>query len=119
MILSVLQSLPFLYARGEGRTLDSIRRELGYFKPNSAGNQWAGGLKSASFSLKPDKGPDQVTESKVVIVIGSTRWVDNYTVPVLSTNIAAVRRIAKQVKEEVDLLQYKPWLLHKVKISQR
>ena len=49
--------------------------------------------------MKPDRGPDQVTQSKGVIVIGSTRWVDNYNVPVFSTNIAAVRRIAKRVSE--------------------
>ncbi|KAH9744267.1 Folic acid binding / transferase [Citrus sinensis] len=83
---SGLQVPTFLYgaAHEEGRTLDSSRRELGYFKPNSAGNQWAGGLKSEPFSLKPDKGPE---------------WVDNYNIPVFSTNIAAVRRIAKQVSE--------------------
>ncbi|KAK9225809.1 hypothetical protein WN943_010854 [Citrus x changshan-huyou] len=59
---SGLQVPTFLYgaAHEEGRTLDSIRRELGYFKPNSAGNQWAGGLKSEPFSLKPDKGPESL-----------------------------------------------------------
>ncbi|KAK9213875.1 hypothetical protein WN944_005860 [Citrus x changshan-huyou] len=98
---SDLQVPTFLYgaAHEEGRTLDSIRRNLGYFKPNSAGNQWAGGLNSESLLVKPDRGPDQVTQSKGVIVIGSTRWVDNYNVPVFSTNIAAVRRIAKRVSE--------------------
>lgn len=35
--------------------------------------------------------------TKGVIVIGATRWVDNYNVPVFSTDIAAVRRIAKHV----------------------
>ncbi|KAH9684812.1 Folic acid binding / transferase [Citrus sinensis] len=98
---SDLQVPTFLYgaAHEEGRTLDSIRRNLGYFKPNSAGNQWAGGLNSESLLVKPDRGPDQMTQSKGVIVIGSTRWVDNYNVPVFSTNIAAVRRIAKRVSE--------------------
>lgn len=88
----------FLYgaANVEGRTLDSIRRELGYFKPNS-GNQWAGGPKSESLPLKPDEGPAQVNQTKGVLVIGATRWVDNYNVPVFSTDIAAVRRIAKRV----------------------
>ncbi|KAH9744268.1 Folic acid binding / transferase [Citrus sinensis] len=59
---SGLQVPTFLYgaAHEEGRTLDSSRRELGYFKPNSAGNQWAGGLKSEPFSLKPDKGPESL-----------------------------------------------------------
>lgn len=30
-------------------------------------------------------------------MIGATRWVDNYNVPVFSSNVAAVRRLAKQV----------------------
>lgn len=95
---SSLQVPTFLYgaANVEGRTLDSIRRELGYFKPNS-GNQWAGGPKSESLPLKPDEGPAQVNQAKGVLVIGATRWVDNYNVPVFSTDIAAVRRIAKHV----------------------
>ncbi|KAI9176845.1 hypothetical protein LWI28_007787 [Acer negundo] len=89
----------FLYgaAHEEGRALDLIRRELGYFKPNSVGNQWTGGPKSEALSLHPDEGPAQMTQAKGVIVIGATRWVDNYNVPVFSTNVAAVRRIAKRV----------------------
>lgn len=96
---SNLQVPTFLYgaAHEEERTLDSIRRELGYFKPNSSGNQWAGGMKSESSLLKPDVGPAQAAQAKGVVVIGSTRWVDNYNVPIFSSNIAAVRRIAKRV----------------------
>ncbi|KAM1112594.1 hypothetical protein TB2_045409 [Malus domestica] len=96
---SSLQVPTFLYgaAHEEGRTLDSVRRELGYFKPNSSGEQWVGGPKSDYLALKPDKGPPQVTQGRGVIVIGATRWVDNYNVPVISTDIAAVRRIAKRV----------------------
>ncbi|KAF4363284.1 hypothetical protein F8388_001825 [Cannabis sativa] len=94
-----LQVPTFLYgaAHGEGRTLDTIRRELGYFKPNSSGNQWVGGLKQESLALKPDEGPPHVIPTKGVIVIGATRWVDNYNVPVFSTDLSAVRRIAKGV----------------------
>lgn len=89
----------FLYgaAHEERRTLDSIRRELGYFKPNSSGEQWVGGPKSEYLTLKPDKGPHEMTQAKGVIVIGATQWVDNYNVPVHSTDIAAVRRISKLV----------------------
>lgn len=47
--------------------------------------------------MKPDEGPAQVTRAKGVVVIGATQWVDNYNVPVLSTDIAAVRKIAKKV----------------------
>ncbi|KAF7805896.1 formimidoyltransferase-cyclodeaminase-like [Senna tora] len=96
---SSLQVPTFLYgaAHEEGRTLDSIRRTLGYFKPNSSGNQWTGGPKSDFLPLKPDGGPSQVIPSKGVVVIGATNWVDNYNVPLLSSDIDAVRRIAKRV----------------------
>ncbi|KAB2610512.1 formimidoyltransferase-cyclodeaminase-like [Pyrus ussuriensis x Pyrus communis] len=70
MVKAAISSLPtFLYgaAHEEGRTLDSVWRELGYFKPNSSGEQWQLG------------------------------GVDNYNVPVVSTDIASVRRIAKHV----------------------
>lgn len=89
----------YLYgaAHEEGRTLDSIRRVFGYFKPNSSENRWIGGLKSDSLPLKPDSGPSQVTSAKGVAVIGATNWVDNYNIPLLSSDINAVRRIAKRV----------------------
>ncbi|KAI9086674.1 hypothetical protein K1719_031268 [Acacia pycnantha] len=96
---SNLQVPVFLYgaAHEEGRPLDSVRRALGYFKPNSSANQWVGGPKSNSLTLDPDSGPSQVSPSKGVVVIGATKWVDNYNVPLLSSTIDAVRRIAKRV----------------------
>ncbi|KAH7532927.1 hypothetical protein FEM48_Zijuj04G0074600 [Ziziphus jujuba var. spinosa] len=94
-----LQVPTFLYgaAHKGGRTLDAVRRELGYFKPNDNGNLWTGGPNAESLALEPDVGPTQVPEAKGVIVIGATRWVDNYNVPVFSTDIASVRKIAKRV----------------------
>ncbi|XP_010268812.1 PREDICTED: formimidoyltransferase-cyclodeaminase isoform X2 [Nelumbo nucifera] len=96
---SKLQVPTFLYgaANEKGRTLDSIRRQLGYFKPNTEGNQWSGGPVSESLTLQPDEGPARVTRAKGVMVIGATQWVDNYNVPVFSSDINAVRRIARQV----------------------
>lgn len=70
---------------------------MGYFKPNLDGNQWAGGLQSQVLPLMPDEGPAQVVKEKGVVVIGATRWVDNYNIPVFSNNIAVVRRISKKV----------------------
>ena len=70
---------------------------MGYFKPNLGGNLWAGGLQSNVLPLKPDEGPTEAIEAKGVVVIGATRWVDNYNIPVLSGDIATVRRIAKRV----------------------
>ncbi|KAG8498276.1 hypothetical protein CXB51_006761 [Gossypium anomalum] len=98
---SKLKVPTFLYGAAEerGRLLDSVRRELGYFKPNSGSILWSGGSKSESLPLKPDAGPTQVSPTKGVILIGTTHWVANYNVPVFSTDIAAVRRIAKHVSE--------------------
>ncbi|KAL5986874.1 hypothetical protein ACLOJK_015208 [Asimina triloba] len=89
----------FLYgaAHEQGRTLDFIRRELGYFKPNAVGNLWSGGAISDSLQLKPDIGPTQAARSTGVLVVGATRWVDNYNIPIASSDIAAIRRIARRV----------------------
>ncbi|GLT29774.1 hypothetical protein SLA2020_046190 [Shorea laevis] len=96
---SHLQVPTFLYgaANREGRTLDSIRRVLGYFKPNACGNQWIGGPKAESLPLRPDEGPAEVTPAKGVVLIGATHWVDNYNVPIFSADVATVHRIAKHV----------------------
>lgn len=82
-----------------GRTLDSIRRKLGYFKPNSAGNQWRGSLKTEILELRPDAGPLQPSPAKGIVVIGATNWVDNYNIPVWCSDIDSVRRIASKVRE--------------------
>ncbi|KAK2400312.1 folic acid binding / transferase [Trifolium repens] len=37
------------------------------------------------------------TETIYLVVIGATNWVDNYNVPLLSSDISAVRRIAKLI----------------------
>lgn len=84
-------------AHNEQRSLDSIRRELGYFQPNTIGNQWSGGPQSTVLPLEPDEGPTQSVQTKGVVVIGATKWVDNYNVPVFCSDIGTVRRIAKRV----------------------
>lgn len=76
-----------------------MRRELGYFIPNSEGKQWTGGLATEMLPLKPDVGPLQPSPAKGLVVIAATRWVDTYNVPVRSTDIEAVRGIAKKVSE--------------------
>lgn len=91
----------FLYgaAHGEGRTLASIRRQLGYFKPNSSGGQWRGALDAETLPIAPDAGPERLSTSKGVLVVGATGWVDNYNVPVYSSDLEAVKRIARRVSE--------------------
>ncbi|XP_057787864.1 uncharacterized protein LOC131005074 [Salvia miltiorrhiza] len=89
----------FLYgaAHGEGRSLDTIRRELGYFKRNVDGNQWVGSLQSETLQPKPDEGPPRAVPRKGVVVVGATQWVENYNVPIFLTDMAVVRRIAKRI----------------------
>ncbi|KAL3848893.1 hypothetical protein ACJIZ3_010775 [Penstemon smallii] len=97
---SKLEVATFLYgaAHNERRSLDKIRRDLGYFKPNnSIENQWAGGPQSELLQLNPDEGPPRALSRKGVVVIGATQWVDNYNVPIFSNDMATVRKIAKRV----------------------
>ncbi|KAK9053131.1 hypothetical protein SSX86_029761 [Deinandra increscens subsp. villosa] len=98
-VASILKVPTYTYgaAHKEQRSLDAIRRELGYFKPNTTGHQWSGGLESGALPLEPDEGPAKAVKAKGVVVIGATRWVDNYNVPVFCTDIGTVRRIAKRV----------------------
>eukprot|EP01018_Ginkgo_biloba_P032096 Gb_20499 [translate_table: standard] len=87
----------FLYgaAHHENRTLDSIRRALGYFRPNCKG-QWEG-LASVPLSLSPDSGSSQVSSRTGVVIVGACPWVVNYNVPILSNDLLTGRRIARQV----------------------
>ncbi|KAK4355889.1 hypothetical protein RND71_024860 [Anisodus tanguticus] len=100
--LSIIRAIivpTFLYgaAHQEGRSLDSIRRELGYFRPSSIESQWTGGSELQTLQLKPDEGPVRATQAKGVITIGATRWVDNYNIPVFTNDISIVSKIAKRV----------------------
>ena len=45
----------------------------------------------------PDEGPVHVTRARGVTLIGASPWVENYNVPVLSTDVPTVRRIARLV----------------------
>jgi glutamate formiminotransferase len=91
----------YLYgaAHKGGRTLASIRRQLGYFTPTSpGGDQWRG-ASDAPLPVAPDAGPRTASRSKGVVVVGATAWVDNYNVPVRTADVDAARRIARAVSE--------------------
>ncbi|XP_039845127.1 formimidoyltransferase-cyclodeaminase-like [Panicum virgatum] len=96
-----LQVPTYLYgaAHRDGRRLASIRRQLGYFTPNSPGEQWRGAPDSSSLPVAPDAGPATPSRSKGVVAIGATAWVDNYNVPVHTADVAAAKRIARAVSE--------------------
>ncbi|OMO96383.1 hypothetical protein CCACVL1_04979 [Corchorus capsularis] len=89
----------FLYgaAHPTGKALDTIRRELGYYRPNFMGNQWAGWTMPETLSEKPDEGPSQVSRARGITMIGACPWVGLYNVPIMSTDVSAARRIARMV----------------------
>ncbi|KAH9302423.1 hypothetical protein KI387_014006, partial [Taxus chinensis] len=96
-IATALKVPTFLYgaAHHENRSLDAIRRELGYFKPNREG-QWVG-LASVPWSLSPEYGPSQVESRMGVVVVGACPWVVNYNVPIVSNDLVVGRRIARKI----------------------
>ncbi|KAL1219405.1 Formiminotransferase cyclodeaminase-like protein [Cardamine amara subsp. amara] len=98
---SILRVPTYLYGEAgkEQCTLDSIRRKLGYFKANREGHEWAGGLELEVVPVKPDAGPSEVSKAKGVVAVGACGWVSNYNVPVMSSDLKAVRRIARKASE--------------------
>uniref|UniRef100_A0A2P2JMV4 Formiminotransferase-cyclodeaminase n=1 Tax=Rhizophora mucronata TaxID=61149 RepID=A0A2P2JMV4_RHIMU len=89
----------FLYAAAHptGKALDTIRRELGYYRPNSMDNQWAGWSMSKILPEMPDVGPNHVSPARGITMIGARPWVALYNVPIMSTDVPAAKRIARMV----------------------
>ncbi|KAJ1698454.1 hypothetical protein LUZ63_006966 [Rhynchospora breviuscula] len=103
VIIGRLLKVPiYLYgaAHSEGRTLDSIRRDLGYFQPNSDGRQWIGDLNTDISFVKPDEGPLEIDPSKGLITIGASPWVGSCNVPIHSEDIELVKNIARSISEK-------------------
>ncbi|XP_021280567.1 formimidoyltransferase-cyclodeaminase-like isoform X1 [Herrania umbratica] len=96
---NILQVPVFLYgaAHPTGKALDTIRRELGYFRPNFMGNQWAGWTMPEILSEKPDEGPTSVSRARGITMIGACPWVGLYNVPIMSTDVSVARQIARMV----------------------
>ncbi|KAK5838322.1 hypothetical protein PVK06_007051 [Gossypium arboreum] len=89
----------FLYgaAHPTGKALDSIRRELGYYRPNFMDNQWAGWTMPEILFVKPDEGPTCVSRARGITMIGARPWVRLYNVTMISTDVSVARRIARMV----------------------
>uniref|UniRef100_A0A7N0UMQ6 Formiminotransferase N-terminal subdomain domain-containing protein n=1 Tax=Kalanchoe fedtschenkoi TaxID=63787 RepID=A0A7N0UMQ6_KALFE len=98
-IASIFQVPVFLYAAAHpaGRALDTIRRELGFYRPNLMGSQWAGWSMAEVLPERPDEGPSQVPRSRGIAMIGARPWVALYNVPIISTDVTITRRIARMV----------------------
>lgn len=87
----------FLYAAAHptGKSVGAIRRELGYYRPNYKENQWAGTMLIDVLPIKPDMGPTNVSSERGAITVGATPFLEGYNVPILSKDIATVRRITQ------------------------
>ncbi|KAF3320611.1 formimidoyltransferase-cyclodeaminase [Carex littledalei] len=97
----------YLYgaAHPEGRTLDSIRRELSYFLPNSEERQWIGDLNTDISLVIPDEGPTEINPSKGLITVGASTWVGTCNVPIHSGDIELVKHVARSISEKGGGLQ--------------
>ncbi|KAK8627202.1 hypothetical protein V6N13_134821 [Hibiscus sabdariffa] len=84
-------------AHPTGRALDTIRRELGYYRPNAMGNQWAGWTLPETLSVHPDEGPTHVSRARGITMIGACPWVGLYNVPIMTADVSVARRIARMV----------------------
>ncbi|KAK4420483.1 hypothetical protein Salat_1998700 [Sesamum alatum] len=89
----------YLYAAAHptGKALETIRRELGYYRPNYMGNRWAGWGQPEILPEKPNEGPEAVSRTRGVVMIGARPWIATYNVPILSTDVSAAKRIALMV----------------------
>lgn len=89
----------FLYAAAHptGKSVGAIRRELGYYRPNYKENQWAGTMLPDVLPIKPDVGPTNVSSERGAITVGATPFLEGYNVPILSKDIATVRRITRRL----------------------
>lgn len=98
-IAAMFQVPVFLYsaAHPSGKAPDDLRRELGYFRPNYKGNQWAGWSMPEILPENPDEGPNTVSRARGITMIGARPWTAMYNIPILSTDVSATRRIARMV----------------------
>ncbi|XP_011016826.1 PREDICTED: uncharacterized protein LOC105120364, partial [Populus euphratica] len=89
----------FLYAAAHptGRAPDTIRRELGYYRPNFMGSQWAGWNIPEILPENPDHGPTHVSRTRGITLIGARSWVTLYNIPIMCTDVSTARRIARMV----------------------
>ncbi|GJM95783.1 hypothetical protein PR202_ga12561 [Eleusine coracana subsp. coracana] len=94
-----LQVPVFLYAAAHptGKSVGAIRRELGYYRPNYKETQWAGSMLPDVLPIKPDVGSTNVPPERGAITVGATPFLEGYNVPVLSKDIATVRRITRRL----------------------
>ncbi|KAF6990789.1 hypothetical protein CFC21_007947 [Triticum aestivum] len=89
----------FLYAAAHptSKSVSAVRRELGYFRPNHKGVQWAGPVLPDTLPMKPDVGPVHVPRERGATMVGAQPLVESYNVPIFCKDVPTVRRITRRV----------------------
>lgn len=127
-IASGTDAIPVYYygnAHPEGRPLDALRRQLGYFKSNTAPSStasaqqqqqqqlWKGSIQlsnttstssttqqttaSASNYLNPDLGPQTWSPSRGAACIGAVPFITNYNLLLNTTDLDTAKNVARRV----------------------
>lgn len=93
-------SILYLYAAADhpnGKGLGTIRRDVGYDRPNFRGIQWEGWGRPNHVPLKSDEGPEKVSQARERVMMGACLWVAIYNIPIVSTDLSAARQIVQKV----------------------
>ncbi|KAH0984470.1 hypothetical protein GBA52_011647 [Prunus armeniaca] len=96
----ILIAVPvYLYAAAHptGKALDTIRRELGYYRPNFMGSQWAGWTMPEILHEKPDEGPTSICPARGISMIGHAHGLPCTTYPYCPRMSQPLDRIARMV----------------------
>ncbi|KAI4964653.1 hypothetical protein ZWY2020_060033 [Hordeum vulgare] len=100
-----LQVPVFLYAAAHptSKNVSAVRRELGYYRPNHKGVQWAGPVLPDTLLVKPDVGPAHVSRQRGATMVGAKPFVESYNVPIFCKDVPTVQWLVEQIAEEQGL----------------
>ncbi|XP_060210866.1 uncharacterized protein LOC132637854 [Lycium barbarum] len=71
------------------RALDTIRGELGYYRPNFKGIHWAEWAQPEQITMKPDEGLEVVTQARGIAMIGTRPLLTTYNITIISMDLLA------------------------------
>ena len=96
-------------ASSTGTQLADLRRKYGYFRSTSQDAGWSGAHRVADGQVDADFGPSTVPHESGILMLGATRWVCNYNVPVVfggkrgvdahADALAVASRLARRLSE--------------------
>lgn len=96
-------------ASSTGTQLADLRRKYGYFRRTSQDVGWSGAHRVGDGQVEADYGPSTIPPESGILMLGATRWVCNYNVPIVlgkcgvdadaADALAVARRLARQLSE--------------------